>query len=253
MDNEKELHVRGPAQNALLDEFRLSLTRAQSSDLYTKVRDENPDANSTELAKNLRAVMLTAALEDRRKKIQDEKDSSFPPPLSAGSASKAVISPADKRNKDGSLSILPLGAFKPASPLSLQAQSKSDASLRANPFSLSLTKEERAPVFAATKLANPDADRKAFNLAYGIALWKADSQKRGINPGSNLDAADISFSSETDDKDNSGEDSDSSEDGMQVIRNDLLRQRQVSPPSSPKENQFLAGLMKSPAKLQLDE
>ncbi len=149
--------------------------------------------------------------------------------------------------------MLHLGAFKPASPLSLQAQSKTDASLEMKPYSpLSLTKEERAPVFAATKLANPDADRKAFNLAYGIALWKGDSQKRGINPGSNLDAVDISLSSETDDKDNSEEDSDSSEDGMQVIRKDLLRQRQVSPPSSPKENQFLTGLMKSPAKLQLD-
>ncbi len=173
MGNEKELHVRGPAQNALLDEFRLSLTQAQSSDLFAKVREENPEANSTELAKNLRAAMLTAALEARRKKIQDEKDSSFPPPLSAGSASKAVISPADLRNKDGSLSMLPLGAFKPSSPLSLQAQPKSDAPLRVN-YSLSFTKEERAPVFAATKLANPDADRKAFNVAYGIALWKAD-------------------------------------------------------------------------------
>ncbi len=77
--------------------------------------------------------------------------------------------------------------------------------------------------------------------------------KRGINPGSSLDAVDISLSSETDDKNNSGEDSDSSEEGMQVIRDDLLRQGQVSPPSSPKENRFLAGLMKSPPKLQLDE
>jgi hypothetical protein len=40
---------------------------------------------------------------------------------------------------------------------------------------------------------------------------------------------------------------------MQVIRKDLLRQRQVSPPSSPKENQFLTGLMKSPEKSQLDQ
>ncbi len=125
IDNEKVLRVRGPAQNALLDEFRLSLTQAQRSDLYAKVREENPDANSSELAKNLRAEMLTAALEARRKKMQDEKDSSSPPPLPAGSASKAAISPADLRDKDGSLSMLPLGAFKPASPLSLQAQSKS--------------------------------------------------------------------------------------------------------------------------------
>jgi hypothetical protein len=171
----------------------------------------------------------------------------------ASSASKAGISTADSRNKDGSFSMLPLGAFKPASPLSLQAQPKSDAPPKVNPYSLSLTKEERMPVFEATKLANPNADHKAFNVAYGIALWKADNQKRGINSGSSLDAVNISFSSETDDKNNSGGDSDSSEDGMQVMRNDLLRQRQVSPPSFPKENCFLAGLMKSSLKLQLGE
>ena len=79
---------------------------------------------------------------------------------------------------------------------------------------------------------NPNADHEAFNEAYGIALWKADNQKRGINPGGNLGAVDISLSSETDDQNNSGEDSDSSEDGMQVIRDDLLRQDQVSPPHS---------------------
>jgi hypothetical protein len=125
MDDEEELQVRGPAQKALLDEFQLSLTQAQSSEIYEKAREEHPDANSKERAKNLRAAMLTAALEARRKKIQDEKDSSFPPPLSAGGASKAAISPADLRNKDGSLSMLSLEAFKPASLLSLQAQSKS--------------------------------------------------------------------------------------------------------------------------------
>ena len=54
--------------------------------------------------------------------------------------------------------------------------------------------------------------------------------KRGINPGGSLETVDISLSSETDDKGDSGEDSDSSEDGIQAIRNDLLRQRQVSPP-----------------------
>ncbi len=64
---------------------------------------------------------------------------------------------------------------------------------------------------------------------------------------------DISFSSETDDKGDCGEDSDSSEDGMQVIRDDLVRQGQVSPPPSPKENRFLTSLMKSPPKLQLEE
>jgi hypothetical protein len=108
-------------------------------------------------------------------------------------------------------------------------------------------------VFEATKLANPKVSSKAFDVAYGIALWKADNQKRGINLGSSLNAVDISLSSETDDKNYSGEDSDSTEEGMQAIRDDLLRQEQVSPPSSPNQNQFLAGLMKSPPKLQLEE
>jgi hypothetical protein len=134
----------------------------------------------------------------------------------SSSASKTGISTADSRNKDGSLSMLSLGAFKPASPLSLQAQPKSDTPPKANSRSLSLTKEERRPVFEATKLATPNANHKAFDVAYGIALWKAENQKRGISPGSSLDAVDISLSSETDDKNDSGEDSDSSEEGMQV-------------------------------------
>jgi hypothetical protein len=148
----------------------------------------------------------------------------------SNSASKTGIRTADSRNKDGSLSMVPLEAFKPASPLSLQAQPKSDTLPKANFRDLSLTKEERSPVFEAAKLAYPNVNQKAFDVAYGIALWKAENLKRGINPGSSLDAVDISLSSETDDKNDSGEDSDSSEDGMQVIRNELLRQEQVSPP-----------------------
>ncbi len=95
----------------------------------------------------------------------------------SGSASKTGISTADSRNKDGSLSMLSLGAFKPASPLSLQA---------VNSRPLSLIKEERKPVLEATKQSNPNADHKAFNEAYGIALWKADKQKRGINSGGKI-------------------------------------------------------------------
>ena len=47
-----------------------------------------------------------------------------------------------------------------------------------------------------------------------------------------------------DDEEDSGTDSDSSEDGIKAIRDDLARQKQVQPPSSPKENRFLAGFMK---------
>ncbi len=64
---------------------------------------------------------------------------------------------------------------------------------------------------------------------------------------------DISLSLETDSEDGRGEDSNFSEDGMQVIRNDPLKQRQVSPSSSPySENKYLAGFMRSPDKTQTD-
>ena len=81
-------------------------------------------------------------------------------------------------------------------------------------YYLSLTNEERIPVKEATKLANPDADAKAFNKAYKIALWKADSLKKGINPGHNWEAVDYSPVSDTYSED-SGQDSFSStEDGL---------------------------------------
>ena len=164
--------MRGPAQKALLDEFRLSITEEQRVEMYGKLSEEYPDANEKELAGNLRAVMVTAALEARRKRIQDEKDRSFPPSLSAGTG-------------------------KTSTPLSLKAQPKSSTPSSVNTGTLSLTKEERTPVFEAIKISNPNADHKAFNEAYGIALWKAENQKRGINSGGSLGAVDISLSSET--------------------------------------------------------
>ena len=62
----------------------------------------------------------------------------------------------------------------------------------------------------------------------------------------------ISLLDETDDKEDSAEDSNSSDDGMKAIREDLERQRKVSSPSSPKENRFLAGFMRSSDKQPLD-
>ena len=120
--DENELYVRGPAQKALLKEFRLSLTQAQTGEMYGKLREDYPDANAEELAMNLRAVMVTAAIEARRKKIQDEKNPSFPPSV-------------------------PAGTFRPASPLSLHAQPKSDTPSKVNSRPLSLTTEERKHVF----------------------------------------------------------------------------------------------------------
>ncbi len=90
----------------------------------------------------------------------------------SSSASKTGIGTADSRNKDGSLSMLSLGAFKPASPLSLQAQPKSDTPPKANSRSLSLTKEERRPAFEATKLANSSAKHKAFDVVMVLLCGK---------------------------------------------------------------------------------
>jgi hypothetical protein len=195
--------VRGPAQDALLAEFDRSLTRMECSNLYGDVKDANPDATSIELGKALRAAKLKRALEWRRMKMRDEKDSSLP------------------------LCLTHLGTIRLTKPLSLSAQPKSDATMEVK-YSLSLTKEEKTSVFYATKLVNPDANSKAFSKPYKIALWKADSLKRDINPGDNWDAVDFSPFSDTGSDDSSGESSTSSEDGMQVIREDLLRQKQVT-------------------------
>jgi hypothetical protein len=75
-DKKEELLVKGPAQRALLEEFHLSLTRAEGQCLFLEVKDANPEASVDELAKALRAAALKAALEARRKEIRDEKDSS---------------------------------------------------------------------------------------------------------------------------------------------------------------------------------
>jgi hypothetical protein len=220
---EEELLVRGPAQDAFLAEFNLSLTKQDNSNLYQEVKEANPNAAAKELGSALRALKVQAALVWHRKKLHERKDSSLP---FAGTA-------------------------KPTEPLSLEAQPKTDASTTVR-YYLSLTKEERTPVFEATKLANPDADAKEFNKAYKIALWKADSLKKGINPEQNWEAVDFSPVSDTFSEDSDQESSTSSEDGMQVIRKDLLKQRQAPSASSSLENEYLAGFMRSPDKPQPD-
>ena len=133
--------MRGSAQNALLEEFSRSLTIEETQDLLAEVRNANPNAAAKEFGTAYRAFKVQAALVWHRNRAHEGKDSSLP--LS--------------------------GTAKPTEPLSLEAQPKSDASTTVR-YYLSLTKEERAPVFEATKLANPDADVTAFNKAYKIAL-----------------------------------------------------------------------------------
>ena len=68
-----------------------------------------------------------------------------------------------------------------------------------------------------------------------------------------MDAEDISLSQESGSDDSSGEDSDSSEDGMQGMRSDLESQKQVSPSTFSKENEYLTSFMKPSVKPQLEE
>ena len=135
------------------------------------------------------------------------------------------LSGQDEAVMDTSSSSLSLAGDEDTNQLYGRSQAK-------NPHPLTLTNEEKKAVYEATKLANPNVDFKTFSEALGVAVWKADNQKRGIKSGGSLGSMDISLFSETD-KGDSGEDSDSSEDGMQTIRNDLLRQQQVSPPPLP--------------------
>ena len=205
-----------------------SMAEEERVRIHEEALRANPKASAQELIEAKRVALWKSMHKAQKRKDHAAKDASSPPSLSAGTG-------------------------EPISLLSLQAQPKLSTPTSVIKGTLSLTKEERAPVFEATKRLHPNADHKAFNEAYRIALWKADNQKRGIISGGSLGAVDISLSSETDDKGDSGEDSDSSEDGLQAIRNDLLRQGQVYPPSSPKANRLLARLMKSPPKLQLEE
>ncbi len=49
-----QLYVRGPAQKALLDEFRLSTTDDQRAAMYNKLSEEYPESNAKELARSHR-------------------------------------------------------------------------------------------------------------------------------------------------------------------------------------------------------
>jgi hypothetical protein len=189
-----------------------------------EIRKANPLVSNDELKSLLGEAMLGAALEWRRKEVQSAKDS---------------------------LSLLPLGTVKKADALSSCAEPKTNIPLGMMKI-LSLTSDERIQVYAATRDAYPDTKEDAFSLKYKIALWEADVKKKGGNPGRHLGNVDLSSLDDTDDEEDSAEDSNSSDDGMRAIRDDLEKQRKVSSPSSPKENRFLAGLMRSSDKQPLD-
>ncbi len=72
---EEELLVRGPAQDALLKEFTLSLTEGESIEIYAEVREANPNAGAKELGRALRASKIQAALAWHKNRVQGGKDS----------------------------------------------------------------------------------------------------------------------------------------------------------------------------------
>ena len=67
----------------------------------------------------------------------------------------------------------------------MSAEPKSNASVEWE-NSQSLSKEEKATVYAETKEANPGAAGEEFALAYQTAVLKAGVQKGRINLGGNL-------------------------------------------------------------------
>ena len=113
---EDDLLVRGPSQNALLEEFSRSLTIKETEDILAEVREANPSATAKEFGAAYRAFKVQAALVWHRSRAHKGKDSSLP---LAGTA-------------------------KPTEPISLEAQPKSDASTTVR-YYLSLTKEEELP------------------------------------------------------------------------------------------------------------
>ena len=72
---EEELLVRGPAQDALLKEYTLSLTEGESIEIYAEVREANPNAGAKELGRALRASKIQAALAWHKNRVQGGKDS----------------------------------------------------------------------------------------------------------------------------------------------------------------------------------
>jgi hypothetical protein len=154
---EDDLLVRGPSQSALLEEFSSSLTAKRTEDILAEVRRANPNATAKDFGAAYRAFKVQAALVWHRNRAHEGKHSSLP---LAGTA-------------------------KPTAPLSLEAQPKSDASTTVR-YYLSLTKEERTPVFEATKLTNPDADATAFNKSLQNCFMESRQLEKGHQSGTEL-------------------------------------------------------------------
>ncbi len=65
-----ELLVRGPAQDALLAEHALTLTKEDEGNLFAEVMEANPKADAKELGRAFRALRVQAALTWHRNRVQ---------------------------------------------------------------------------------------------------------------------------------------------------------------------------------------
>jgi hypothetical protein len=229
---EAELSASRSEQHVFVRGYKHSLPISVASAMFGELLKAYLNTHARDWAEPSRVRMLKAGLEA----LKDWRKS--------------------QSTKDSSLSLLPLGTAKKAASLSACAEPKVDIPLRGKNSSSSLTDEEKASILSAVsielKIGTPNADDKALHEKYKIALWDAEVKKSGGKPGTNLGNVDLTSPSASNDEEDCGEDSDSSEDDMKAIRDDLARQRQVSPPSSPKENRFLAGFMKPSEKHQQD-
>ncbi len=79
--------MRGPSQNALLEELSSLLTAKQTVDILAEVRRANPKATSKDFGAAYRAFKVQAALVWHRNREHEGKDSS--PPLT-GTAKPTV-------------------------------------------------------------------------------------------------------------------------------------------------------------------
>ena len=223
-------------ERVLLLEHAGDLSMEDRSIMRAKIRSEirksNPGLSKEDdkFKSLMHEGMVEAALEARKRRSQSTKDSS--------------------------LSLLPLGTARKAASFSACAEPKVDVPLRWFPSSSSLTAEEKTIILSAVSIeidaGTPNTDSRVLHEKYRIALWEAEVRKNGGKPGTNLGKVDLTSPSTTNDEEDRGEDSDSSDDNMKAIRDDLARQRQVSSPSSPKENRFLAGFMKPSERHQQD-
>ncbi len=71
---EDELLVRGPSQDALLEEFSRSLSIKKTEDMLAVVRNANPNAPAKEFGAAYRAYKVQAALAWHKNRVHKGKD-----------------------------------------------------------------------------------------------------------------------------------------------------------------------------------